>query len=78
MVGTGERSQKIRTYNYPQNRVSDHRIKLTLNKLDRIIEGDIDELVTALRTHRQAALLNQVNGGGAMTNMFAGGDDEDL
>ncbi|MBV9950228.1 MAG: peptide chain release factor 1 [Myxococcales bacterium] len=57
MVGTGERSQKIRTYNYPQNRVSDHRIKLTLNKLDRIVEGDLEELVTALRTHRQAALL---------------------
>jgi peptide chain release factor 1 len=65
MVGTGERSQKIRTYNYAQNRVSDHRIKLTLNKLDRIIAGDLDELITSLRTHRQAALLNQVNGGGA-------------
>jgi peptide chain release factor 1 len=62
MVGTGERSQKIRTYNYPQNRVSDHRIKLTLNKLDRIIEGDIEELVTALRSHRQAALLGEVSG----------------
>ncbi len=62
MVGTGERSQKIRTYNYPQNRVSDHRIRLTLNKLDRIIQGDLDELVTALRTHRQAALL-QASGG---------------
>ncbi len=59
MVGTGERSQKIRTYNYPQNRVSDHRIKLTINKLDRIIEGDIEEIVTALRTHRQAALLGE-------------------
>jgi peptide chain release factor 1 len=75
MVGSGERSQKIRTYNYPQNRVSDHRIKLTLNKLDRIIEGDIDELVTALRTHRQAALLNQVNGGSS--GGFFGGEDED-
>lgn len=75
MVGTGERSQKIRTYNYPQNRVSDHRIKLTLNKLDRIIEGDIDEIITALRTHRQAALLNQVNGGGAQ-GLFAPSDDE--
>jgi peptide chain release factor 1 len=62
MVGTGERSQKIRTYNYPQNRVSDHRIRLTINKLDRIIEGDLDELVTALRTHRQAALLGEVTG----------------
>lgn len=76
MVGTGERSQKVRTYNYPQNRVSDHRIKLTLNKLDRIIEGDIDELVTALRTHRQAALLNEVNGGPGGFAMDAGGDDE--
>ncbi len=57
MVSTGERSQKIRTYNYAQNRVTDHRIRLTLSKLDRIIEGDLDELVTALRTHRQAELL---------------------
>jgi peptide chain release factor 1 len=58
MVGTAERSQKIRTYNYPQNRVTDHRIKLTLNKLDRVIEGEIQELIVALRTHRQAALLD--------------------
>jgi peptide chain release factor 1 len=62
MVGTGERSQKIRTYNYPQNRVSDHRIRLTLNKLDRIVGGDLHELVTALRTHRQAALLQAASG----------------
>jgi peptide chain release factor 1 len=57
MVSTGERSQKIRTYNFPQNRVTDHRIRLTLNKLDRIIEGDLDELVTALRTSYQAERL---------------------
>jgi peptide chain release factor 1 len=57
MVSTGERSQKIRTYNFPQNRVTDHRIRLTLAKLDRIIEGDIDELVTALRTSYQAERL---------------------
>jgi len=57
MVSTGERSQKIRTYNFPQNRVTDHRIRLTLNKLDRIIEGDLGELVTALRTNRQAEQL---------------------
>jgi peptide chain release factor 1 len=69
MVSTGERSQKIRTYNYPQNRVTDHRIRLTLNKLDRIIEGDLDELVTALRTHRQAELLGHVSG------VNGGGDD---
>jgi peptide chain release factor 1 len=62
MVSTGERSQKIRTYNYPQNRVSDHRIRLTLNKLDRIIGGDLHELVTALRTHRQAAMLQAASG----------------
>ncbi len=57
MVSTGERSQKIRTYNFPQNRVTDHRIRLTLAKLDRLIEGDLDELVTALRTSRQAERL---------------------
>ncbi len=48
-VGTGERSEKIRTYNFPQNRVTDHRIGLTLHKLDRVMEGDLDDLVTALR-----------------------------
>jgi peptide chain release factor 1 len=57
MVSTGERSQKIRTYNFPQNRVTDHRIRLTLNKLDRIIEGDLDELVNSLRTSYQAERL---------------------
>jgi peptide chain release factor 1 len=75
MVGTGERSSKIRTYNYPQNRISDHRIKLTLNKLDRVIEGDLEELITALRTHRQAALLNDVTGGA--TGMPSYGTDDD-
>jgi peptide chain release factor 1 len=59
MVGTAERAQKIRTYNFPQNRVTDHRIGLTLHKLDRIMEGDLDELVAALRTHRQAELLRR-------------------
>ncbi len=75
MVSTGERSQKIRTYNYPQNRVSDHRIKLTLNKLDRIIEGDLDELVTALRTHRHAELLHAAGMGAAPSAGDASGDD---
>ena len=65
MVSTGERSQKIRTYNYPQNRVTDHRIRLSLNKLDRIIAGDLNELITALRTSRQAELLGLVSGGAA-------------
>jgi peptide chain release factor 1 len=63
MVGTGERSSKIRTYNYPQNRVTDHRIGLTLHKLDKIIEGDLEELITALRSHRQAELLKQTGMG---------------
>jgi len=48
MVGSGDRSAKIRTYNFPQGRVTDHRINLTLYKLDRIIEGDIDELIEGL------------------------------
>jgi len=57
MVGSGERSQKIRTYNFPQNRITDHRIGLTLYKLDRIVEGDLDDLISQLRTHRQAEML---------------------
>jgi peptide chain release factor 1 len=47
-IGTGARSEKIRTYNYPQNRVTDHRIGLTLQKLDRIMEGDLDEIIENL------------------------------
>lgn len=47
-IGTGDRSEKIRTYNYPQNRVSDHRIGLTINQLDRIMEGKLDDIVNAL------------------------------
>lgn len=59
MVGSGERSEKVRTYNFPQNRVTDHRIQLTLHKLDQVMEGDLDEILAALRTHRQAELLRQ-------------------
>ena len=47
-VGTGERSEKIRTYNYPQNRVTDHRIGFTIQKLDRVMEGELDEILDAL------------------------------
>lgn len=47
-IGTGERSEKIRTYNYPQNRVTDHRIGFTIQKLDRVMEGEIDEILNAL------------------------------
>ena len=53
MVGTGERSEKIRTYNYPQNRVTDHRIGLTLHRLDSIMDGDIVEIIDALTSHFQ-------------------------
>lgn len=56
-VGKGERSEKIRTYNYPQNRVTDHRIGLTLQKLDRIIEGDLDEILDALMNEDQKEKL---------------------
>ncbi|HJT19177.1 MAG TPA: peptide chain release factor 1 [Nitrospira sp.] len=51
-VGTGDRSEKIRTYNFPQNRVTDHRIGLTLHKLEQVLAGDMDELVEALRAQR--------------------------
>ncbi len=57
MVGGGERSEKIRTYNFPQNRVTDHRIGLTLHKLDRVIDGDLSDLVDAVMAWYQAALL---------------------
>ncbi len=56
-IGTGDRSEKIRTYNYPQNRVTDHRINFTLNKLDRIIEGDLDEIVETLINEDQKRKL---------------------
>jgi peptide chain release factor 1 len=59
-VGTGDRSEKIRTYNFPQNRVSDHRIGLTLHKLDRVLEGDIDEIIESLIAHYQAKKLKDV------------------
>ncbi len=51
LVGTGMRAEKVRTYNFPQNRVSDHQVDLTLNKLDRVIAGDMDEIIQALRAY---------------------------
>lgn len=59
-VGTGERSEKIRTYNYPQNRVTDHRINLTLNKLDQIMMGDLEEIIDLLIADEQAQLMNEL------------------
>ncbi|WKU19258.1 peptide chain release factor 1 [Advenella alkanexedens] len=60
LVGTGDRSERIRTYNYPQGRVTDHRINLTLYKLQQIMEGSLDELTGALIAERQAELLAQL------------------
>jgi peptide chain release factor 1 len=57
MVGSGDRSERIRTYNFPQGRITDHRINFTLHKLDRVMDGEIDELVQALITHYQAEVL---------------------
>ena len=56
-VGSGDRSERIRTYNFPQGRVSDHRINLTLYKIDRVIQGDLDEFIDALTAEDQAARL---------------------
>ncbi|WP_010623913.1 peptide chain release factor 1 [Companilactobacillus versmoldensis] len=62
-VGTGDRSERIRTYNYPQNRVTDHRIGLSLNKLDRIMNGDLDEIIDALVVYDQTKKLEQIQSG---------------
>ena len=56
-VGTGERSEKIRTYNYPQNRVTDHRISFTIQKLDRVMEGELDEVIEALIHYDQSTKM---------------------
>ena len=60
-VGTGDRSQQIRTYNFPQGRVTDHRINLTLYKLERVIQGELDELIEALAADDEAARIAQLS-----------------
>jgi peptide chain release factor 1 len=60
-VGTGERAEKIRTYNFPQNRVTDHRIGVTLHNLSGVLEGDIDDLIQALAAHDQAERLKALS-----------------
>ncbi|MDN6039956.1 MAG: PCRF domain-containing protein, partial [Lactobacillus sp.] len=59
-VGTGDRSERIRTYNYPQNRVTDHRIGLTINKLDRVMNGELDEIIDALILYNQTKQLEEL------------------
>lgn len=59
-VGSGDRSERIRTYNFPQGRVTDHRIGLTLHKLDMVLNGELDELLNALITADQAEKMKQV------------------
>ena len=59
-VGSGDRSERIRTYNFPQGRVTDHRIGLTLHKIDAVLGGELDEILNALITADQAERLKQV------------------
>ncbi len=61
-VGTGDRSERIRTYNFPQGRITDHRIGLTLYRLEQILQGDLGEIVDALKAEAQAKLLAEMNG----------------
>jgi peptide chain release factor 1 len=60
LIGSGDRSDRIRTYNFPQGRLTDHRIHLTLYKLDAIMDGALDEILTALQTTRAAELLAEL------------------
>lgn len=60
-IGTGDRSERIRTYNFPQNRVTDHRIGLTLQKLDRVLDGELDEIIDALILAEQSKKIGQVD-----------------
>jgi len=61
-VGSGDRSERIRTYNFPQGRMTDHRINLTLYKLDQVMAGDLDETIDALTADAQATALAEMNG----------------
>ncbi|MBF0161931.1 MAG: peptide chain release factor 1 [Magnetococcales bacterium] len=62
-VGSGDRSERIRTYNFPQGRVTDHRVHLTLHKLDQVLQGDLTEIVETLAAHHQAELLAKLSDG---------------
>ena len=64
LVRTGDRSERIRTYNFPQNRVTDHRVGLTLHRLDAIIAGDLEEIISTLLISEQTEKLKQADGTG--------------
>lgn len=76
MVGTGERAEKVRTYNYPQNRITDHRLQLTVYKLDRFVDGDVDDVLVPLRTHHQAERLRRELGIETGLTATAGGGED--
>ena len=57
MVGTGDRSERIRTYNFPQGRITDHRIGMTVHNLENFLQGDLDDMVVALQNHFRAEAL---------------------
>ena len=61
LVGSGDRSERIRTYNFPQGRVTDHRINLTLYRLEAVMDGDLDEIISALAAEHQAEALAALN-----------------
>jgi peptide chain release factor 1 len=65
LIGSGDRSDRIRTYNFPQGRLTDHRINLTLYKLQAIMEGDLDDVLAALQAARGAEQLAELEGRGA-------------
>ncbi len=60
-IGTGDRSEKIRTYNFPQNRVTDHRIGLTLHRLEQVLDGDMDELIEGLKAAQTKQMVSEVS-----------------
>ena len=70
-IGSGDRSQRIRTYNFPQGRVTDHRIGLTLYRLDSILQGEIDEIIDELVTFHQAQALKNADTGSTHSSNWA-------